>query len=53
MTFPTKKQFTSDWGPKCKDFAPLCASCIAWHAYLTLVDLYQIKEKKWKTKTKK
>lgn len=45
MTLPTKKQFEKDWGKKCKTFAPLCCVCVAWHAYETLADLYQIKKR--------
>lgn len=46
MNLLTKKQFVKDWGKKCKDFAPLCVCCIAWHAYETLCDLYDIERAK-------
>lgn len=44
MKLPTRKQFTKDWGKKCKDFTPFCTCCMAWMAYETLLDLYNIKK---------
>lgn len=37
-----KKKITKDFGPRCKDRNRLCASCIAWEAYDTLKELFEI-----------
>lgn len=38
----TRKRMLKDWGKKCKSYAPLCGSCVAWHAWETLEDLYEV-----------
>lgn len=38
-----KKEVTKNFGRRCKDYSPLCGTCIAWNAYDTLQYLFDIK----------
>ena len=31
-----EKELKKNFGKRCKDYNPLCATCIMWHAYDTL-----------------
>ena len=38
-----KQKLKKDWGVKCKEFSPLCATCLIWRAFETIDELYRTK----------
>ena len=42
LNLEDKKAFEKHWGKKCKEYAPLCATCVAWLSFESLRDLYLI-----------
>ncbi|MFA6268946.1 MAG: hypothetical protein WCW13_02440 [archaeon] len=38
-----EKELKKNFGKKCEDYNPLCATCIMWHAYETLKEGLNLK----------
>lgn len=37
-----KKQLIEKVGKPCKDYSPFCFTCIAWHSYNVLEEVFEI-----------